>query len=102
MYQKVDVANNQGSDEPQDILGYLGKGEFYREKKRQIPITEEELIKCVHHDNKLKEIMFMIKEIDPDRNGYVTQTELDDIMKLKYAELEKRDLIPIISKYCSI
>ena len=44
----------------------------------------------------------MIKEIDPDRNGYVTQTELDDIMKLKYAELEKRDLIPIISKYCSI
>lgn len=46
--------------------------------------------------------MFMIKEIDPDRNGYVTQTELDDIMKLKYAELEKRNLIPIISKYCSI
>ena len=46
--------------------------------------------------------MFMIKEIDPDRNGYVTQTELDDIIKLKYAELEKRNLMPIISKYCSI
>ena len=35
----------------------------------------------------------MIKDIDASHNGYVTSTELDDILKLNYAlELGNRDL----------
>ena len=45
----------------------------------------------------------MIKEIDASHNGYVTSTELDDIIKLNYKEeLGNRDLTHIIRKYCSI
>jgi len=28
--------------------------------------------------------MYLIKQIDKDRNGYVTRNELDDIIKLEY------------------
>ena len=30
MYQKVDVTNFEGADEPEDINGYFGKTKFYR------------------------------------------------------------------------
>jgi hypothetical protein len=47
--------------------------------------------------------MGTIKEIDKDNNGYVTKTEMEDILKLKYPEhFEMRDLIPIIKKFSSI
>ena len=45
----------------------------------------------------------MIKEIDQSHNGYVTSTELDDILKLNYKEeLGNRDIAHIIKKYSSI
>ena len=47
--------------------------------------------------------MGTIKEIDKDHNGYVTATELDDILKLYYPEtLNDRELIPHIKKFSSI
>lgn len=47
--------------------------------------------------------MRTINEIDKEHNGYVTVTELDDILKLNYGDiLECRDLIPIIKKFSSI
>ena len=47
--------------------------------------------------------MTTIKEIDKDRNGYVTNSELDDIMKMNYPnQLQSRDLIPIIKKFSSV
>lgn len=46
--------------------------------------------------------MRKIKEIDEDHNGFVTKTELDDILKIIHPELMERDLEPIISKFCSI
>ena len=33
-------------------------------------------------------MMGTINEIDRDHNGYVTKTELEDILKLKYTALE--------------
>jgi hypothetical protein len=45
------------------------------------------------------EIMRAIKDIDKERNGYVTSTELDDILK---NELKDKDLMPIFSPYASI
>ena len=45
----------------------------------------------------------MIKEIDASHNGYVTSTELDDILKIIYKqELENKDISHIIKKYSSI
>ena len=32
-------------------------------------------------DNRLKEIALAIRHIDPDKNGFVTQQELDDIFR---------------------
>ena len=36
------------------------------------------------NQGKIGEIMRMIREIDRDRNGYVTVTELDDIFKISF------------------
>jgi hypothetical protein len=47
--------------------------------------------------------MKTIGSIDKDRNGYVTATELDDILKLYYPEaLEPRTILPLIKKFSSI
>lgn len=47
--------------------------------------------------------MRLIKEIDAQRNGYVTVTELDDILKLVYREeLYHKDLKPLLKPYASI
>ena len=82
MYMKIDVHENDGSDDPVDVSGYLGQ--FYREKVKLIPITENEFIQIINRNNKLANIIRMIKEIDASHNGYVTSTELDDIIKLNY------------------
>ncbi len=47
--------------------------------------------------------MMTIKEIDKDHNGFVTSTELDDIIKLYYRkELMDRNLVPFINKFASL
>jgi hypothetical protein len=47
--------------------------------------------------------MSTINEIDKDHNGYVTKTEIEDILKMKYPDhFEIRDLIPIIKRFSSI
>jgi hypothetical protein len=47
--------------------------------------------------------MRAIKEIDKDHNGYVTSTEIDDILKINYAsKLKMANLKPIIKPFCSI
>jgi len=103
MYNKVDFTNFEGIDEPMDINGYLGKTKFYRTQVKQTAITAKEFIQVMHSKNKMLEIVRTIDEIDKDHNGYVTATELDDIMKLYYPEeLEPRDLLPLIKKFSSI
>ena len=45
----------------------------------------------------------MIRIIDKDRNGFVTKTELDDIIKVLFPdELKDKDLTEIIKPYQSI
>lgn len=101
MYKKVDVHDTYGDDEPQDEAGYLGQ--FYREKETLVQITEKEFIQIVVKNNKLAEIIRTIKEIDKQRNGFVTSTELDDILKVVYKEeLSGKDLKPMLKPYASI
>ena len=74
-----------------------------RQKKDLTPISEAELILLFLRDNKLHEMNRMIKEIDRQRNGFVTKTELDDIIKVLFEkELKDRDLSEIIKPYQSI
>ena len=104
MYNKVDVADAEAADEPNDPNGYLGQTKFYRTHiKNIVPITEDQLMTIISKDNKLETLMITIKQIDKDHNGYVTRTELDDILKMLYPnDLANRDLIPIIKIFSSI
>lgn len=91
IYQKVDVHENDGDDDPVDQSGYTGQ--FYRQKKNLIPISEHELVQVIAKNNKLVDIIRTIKEIDKQHNGFVTTTELDDILKIQYKEeLGDRDM----------
>ena len=105
MYYNFDsekVVDNSLTDQ-MGYVGYLGKSQFYREKYVLTPIEEEDFLFIIFKGKKLREIMLMVKEIDAQRNGYVTSYELDDIIKIQYPkELQKKDLKPIISKFESI
>lgn len=86
-------------------MGYVGRTQFYRdpEDKQKLPISENDFISVIAQNNKVADIMYLIKQIDKDRNGYVTRNELDDIIKLEYkAQLGNRNLFPIINKFSSI
>ena len=102
LYKRVDVHENDGADDPVDQSGYTGQ--FYRPVNNHLePISEAELIRIIHKDNKLKEVVRPIYEIDKQRNGFITTTELDDILKLNYKnELENKDLKLMMRKYASI
>lgn len=51
----------------------------------------------------MKQVHIAIRSIDKDHNGFVTRTELDDIMKQYYPkELGDKDLHNIINKFCCI
>ena len=103
MYNKVDVSNTVGKDEPTDECGFLGIGEHYRDKRALKNISEDEFYTVMYSNmSKMREIMLNIKEIDKDHNGYVTRTELDDIIKINVPDLADRILFPIINQWCSI
>jgi hypothetical protein len=40
--------------------------------------------------------------MDLDKNGYVTDTELDDLLKVLWTELKPFDLIPIIKMFLAV
>ena len=55
----------------------------------------------------MPEIFAMIVSVDKDRNGYVTNTELDDILKIAYPAsyedggLKDANLKPLMRKFAS-
>ena len=104
MYKNIDVTITASKDEPTDIHGFHGLGTFYRERMKQLqPISEEEFLNVLITNNKMADIMFLIRGIDKDHNGYITRTELDDIIKHNIKEhLFHKDLQPIITRFCSL
>ena len=83
------------------MSGYLGQ--FHRRAIKLKPITRGELILIMFKNNKLAEMFRIIYSIDQSRNGFVTQTELDDILKILYKdELADKDLKPLIKPFCCI
>ena len=56
-------------------------------------MNETELVAVFLVNNKMQEMLRYCREINPDKNGVVTVTELDDILRILYPEeLENRDL----------
>ena len=58
---------------------------MHRKKEKLKDITADEFFHIFYSDDfGLQKVMKMIGEIDKDHNGYVTQTEIDDILKIVY------------------
>jgi hypothetical protein len=84
-YTKVQIGDTDEEEVAVDTCGYTGN--FHREKiepKNLQSITMEKLILMIFGDNQMLDMMRRINEIDKEHNGYVTSTELDDIIKLSY------------------
>ena len=71
-----------------DLGGYVG--DFHRHRiggeeiKRRVPMDEADFIEMLQANDRQKEIGLAFRGIDPDRNGFVTQQELDDIFRENY------------------
>lgn len=90
-----------------DKAGYVG--DFHRHRvgtdgiKQRIGLSEPELVTMMINDDKLKDIALAFREIDPDRNGFVTQQELDDIFRESYREqMEGRHIFTLCKDFRSI
>ena len=55
----------------------------------------------------MADLFTIIKTVDKDRNGYITNTEFDDILKLIYSEkfedggLKNTNVKPVIRQFAS-
>ena len=65
-------------------------------------MTEEEFIEIAIAKDRLKECNLAFREIDPDRNGYITNQELDDILRVNYgAEMEGKHMLKVVEQFAS-
>jgi len=102
-YTKVNYEGLDMEDMAVDASGYTGN--FRREKPRgvQEAFSFSDLLLVIGQRNCMLDIMRRIKEIDREFNGYVTSTELEDILRLSYSqELTGKSLSGIFKKYASI
>lgn len=76
---------------------------MFRPRKKLTKLSEGEVFKILAQDeSKFVQVMRTIRNIDRDNNGYVTITELDDILKIQYSELQNKDIQTAIKKFRSI
>ena len=76
-----------------DTAGYFGTDHRTAEKfsKNFIHLTDiSVIVRAIYEDNKLPRIMKTIRSIDREKNGYVTNQELEDIIKLHYPDQLKQ------------
>lgn len=99
IYKKVDLSTDD-EEEIGDFSGYTGVK--FRDEKNLEPYTYEEFVNHVIKDNKLPLILKSIRDIDQDNNGYVTTTELEDIIKLHYPNLQNKKIKRILKQFASI
>lgn len=98
LYLDLDVREDK-RDEAIDKCGY--HGEFNRKPRTDLkPFSEQQWRELVVQDKRLKEVFLKIRQIDRDRSGFVTQLELDDIIKMIFPELADNNLQEIIRPFC--
>jgi len=87
LFKNIVLGENE-EDKLEDLAGYTGdmfKNKMDRGIKRS-PMEVEELFQLMANSNKMKEVSLAFKEIDPDRTGYVTAPEIDDLFRFLYPE----------------
>ena len=84
MYGKVDVFPGDEADVAMDPAGYTGQ--FFRGLKKQKleQISESDFVRLLVKQDRMQTIMTMIRYIDKDKNGCVTTSEMDDILREVY------------------
>lgn len=99
-YDKLQVEEFT-EDDAIDAAGYTGN--FRREvNKNAVQISEREFVAIFEKNNKLDTLMEMIREIDRDHNGYVTSTEMEDMLKIIYpVDLANKNFRNLLKPYCS-
>ena len=81
MYSKVNF-DDEDEDIAIDAAGYTGKFLRIVDEKLLSGCSIDYVADAIYKENKLVDIMKSIKDIDIDHNGYVTNAELDDILKI--------------------
>ena len=88
-----------------DTAGYFGTNHQLMEKHTMTHVALhdfEVVVRAIVKDNQLVKIMHTIRSIDGDKNGFVTNQELEDILKLCYKEqLGKYNLKPVFKEFAS-
>lgn len=101
---KYSLEDSQEVDEV-DTAGYFGTNHRLIEKFGQImkPLSDVNvLLRLMSKDNQIVKIIQTIRTIDHDKNGFVTNQELEDILKLCYKkELGKYNLKPMLKEFAS-
>ena len=98
MYNGLEIEENE-DDTAVDAAGYTGNFRRVNQKSLQA-ITQAEFMQNFRDEHKLAELMRVIGEIDKDRNGYVTNAELDDILKMLFpSTLANKNLRPVLVPY---
>ncbi|CDW79951.1 px domain containing protein [Stylonychia lemnae] len=101
LYKSVDLDQSDHDDNPVDSSGYTGQ--LFRKKIKLPVMTEVEFYdKIIENEINFAKVMRLIRNIDKDNNGYVTITELDDIIKICYPELQNKDIYQCLKHYRSI
>ena len=101
-------ANDSDTEEdangPADLNGYLGDPRRRFIKNKLHHIDEKDIILLFTTDlTRFLKIFKLIRTIDRDHNGYVTITELEDIIKIIYAkELSDKDIVTYLKQFRSI
>lgn len=83
IYDQLKLGDNT-EDDAQDAAGFTGNFQRDHQKNGKLKHLPENVLFQLFASNKHKmnELMRTIFSIDVDRNGYVTQTEIDDILRL--------------------
>ena len=88
-----------------DTAGYFGTNHRLAEmhSKKFLPLKDfEVVVGLLLEKNHLVKVMQTIRTIDREKNGFVTNQELEDILKLFYREqLDKYDLKPALRQFAS-
>jgi len=86
-----------------DTAGYFGTNHRMVEKHTQkfTPLLDfNVVINAFSQEYHLVKIMGTIRTIDKDKNGFVTNQELEDILKLFYkTQLGHYDLKPVLKQF---
>lgn len=76
------MSQGDEADVAKDPAGYLGQ--FTRINRKTEPISVTEFLNVFALENRMPQVTTMIRSIDKQRNGYITTSEMDDILKEVY------------------